>query len=129
MSVRRLLNRPLFSVMMHGVALCLGVAGCSTEFADDDYKTEQPIRINEDAATIRRLGFSPNPVTVVTRTRVVWTNRDQVPHKIASFSGLFEGPVIRPGETFSFVFLAAGNYQYRCLVSGHTETGVINVTP
>ena len=68
-------------------------------------------------------------MTVVTRTRIVWTNNDTTEHKIASFSGLFEGPVMEPGETYELILDKAAGYRYRCLMPGHIEQGYINVTP
>jgi plastocyanin len=104
-------------------------SGCSTEFGDDEPRGDQPIEIRLGASEMELSAFTPNPVTVVTRTRIVWTNNDTTDHKIASFSGLFEGPVIKPGETYELILDRAASYRYRCLIDGHIEQGVINVTP
>jgi plastocyanin len=130
MPLRSVISRHLASVLAGGVCLsALFLAACSTEFSPDDARAEQPIQVNLGASGKHNQGFSPNPVTVIRRTRVTWTNADTTEHQIASYSGLFEGNVIRPGETYSFIFHDAASYSYRCLVPGHNETGVINVTP
>jgi plastocyanin len=103
--------------------------GCSTEFDPDDARAEQTIKINLNAADRDANGFSPNPVTVINKTRVTWTNMDTTVHQIRSTAGLFEGDPLAPNKSYSFIMPMPGTYRYACLIPGHSESGVINVTP
>lgn len=58
-------------------------------------------------------GFSPGSVTVQTGDRVTWTNRDTRRHQVVSDSGAFASPILRPRQSYSFTFRAAGTYRYR----------------
>jgi plastocyanin len=116
---------PVFSVILSLVIF----GGCSTSFDPDDARAEQSVTIKLGASNAGNTGFSPNPVTVIRQTRVTWTNSDSVQHQIASTAGVFEGPPISNGQTYSYIFEVAASYRYYCLVDGHTEQGVINVTP
>jgi plastocyanin len=105
------------------------LSGCSTEFDPDDARAEQTIKINLDASNRQANGFSPNPVTVISRTRVVWTNMDSTEHQIRSTAGIFQGNVLEPNRSYSIILTQPGTYRYACLVPGHSESGVINVAP
>lgn len=58
-------------------------------------------------------GFSPTSVTISVGDTVRWTNRDRVNHQIVAATGAFASPVLRPGQSYSFTFRAAGTYRYR----------------
>src|SRR5690348_9363329 len=111
MPVRRTLVPGLSALCIACLGLSLVfVSGCSTQYGPDDARAEQSINIIEGASSKGRNGFSPDPVTVVRKTRVTWTNSDTTEHQIASFSGLFEGQKIKPGETYSFIFSEARSF-------------------
>jgi plastocyanin len=76
---------------------------------------------------IRAGGFSPTSVTVPTLDTVRWTNRDTVNHQVVSDTGAFASPILRPGQTFSFVFRASGTYRYRDALEP-AERGTVRVT-
>jgi plastocyanin len=63
--------------------------------------------------------FSPNPVQVSVGSTVTWTNEDSVIHTVVSGtsptpSGLFESPIMNPGDTFEYTFTEAGEVPYFC---------------
>ncbi|HVM18284.1 MAG TPA: cupredoxin domain-containing protein [Gaiellaceae bacterium] len=58
-------------------------------------------------------GFAPSTVTIQTGDRVTWTNRDTRNHQVVSTTGAFASPILRPGQSYSFTFRAAGTYRYR----------------
>jgi plastocyanin len=63
--------------------------------------------------------FSPNPVQVSVGSTVTWTNNDSVIHTVVSGtsptpSGLFESPIMNPGDTFEYTFTEAGEVPYFC---------------
>jgi len=55
--------------------------------------------------------------------KVLWTNQDNTAHIVTpphryddSYSGIFESPgVIKPGETFEFLFTETGTIEYQCI--------------
>jgi plastocyanin len=86
----------------------------------------QVLAATRDVA-IRAGGFSPATVTVATLDTVRWTNRDTVNHQVVSDTGAFASPILRPGQTFSFMFRASGTYRYRDALEP-AERGTVRVT-
>jgi len=79
------------------------------------------------AVKITAAGFSPKTVTVDQADIVKWTNADKVNHQLVANTGAFASPILKPGETFSFTFNAAGTYHYHDGLKP-TLTGTITVT-
>lgn len=72
--------------------------------------------------------FSPRQVTVDRGTGVQWTFKGPSECTVSDSSGmrLFDSGRKEPGDTFRFIFIAAGGYLYQC--TGHPEmTGVVRV--
>jgi plastocyanin len=76
---------------------------------------------------INKGGFSPGTVTIPTLDAVRWTNRDTVNHQVVSDTGAFASPILRPGQSFTFVFRASGTYRYRDALEP-AERGTVRVT-
>ncbi|MGH3004207.1 MAG: cupredoxin domain-containing protein [Gaiellaceae bacterium] len=57
--------------------------------------------------------FSPKSVTVTAGDTVRWVNRDNARHQVLATRGQFVSPILRPRQTFSFTFRAAGTYRYK----------------
>jgi len=57
--------------------------------------------------------FSPQTLTVPVNKAVTWTNKDDIPHVIAS-NGLFMSKALDTDQKFSYTFTKAGTYQYYC---------------
>lgn len=57
-------------------------------------------------------GFSPRSVTVTAGDTVTWVNRDNSDHQVLADKGQFVSPILRPKQSFSFTFRAAGTYAY-----------------
>jgi plastocyanin len=57
-------------------------------------------------------GFSPKSATITEGDTVTWRNRDNANHQVLADKGQFVSPIIRPGQSFSFTFRAAGTYTY-----------------
>ena len=67
---------------------------------------------SEQAVEIVDFAFTPESITVVLGTTVVWTNTGQAPHTV---SGDFaDSGTLEPGQTFSFTFTEPGTYGYIC---------------
>ena len=57
---------------------------------------------------------------------MTWTNRDDIPHTVASKDRLFKSKVMDTDESFSFTFSTPGEYAYFCSLHPHM-TGTIVV--
>src|SRR4051812_41370640 len=57
--------------------------------------------------------FSPKSVTITEGDTVKWVNKDTVTHQVYGDKGQFVSPILKPGQTFSFTFRAAGTYDYK----------------
>lgn len=58
--------------------------------------------------------FSPETLTVPANSTVTWTNKDDVPHVIASTDGLFRSKGLDTDDHYSFKFTKPGTYNYFC---------------
>ena len=67
------------------------------------------------AVTIDNFTFGPQTLTVKAGTTVTWTNKDDIPHGIASSNNAFKrAPALDTDDSYSFTFTAPGTYQYFC---------------
>jgi plastocyanin len=60
--------------------------------------------------------FSPETITVPVNSSVTWVNKDDVPHVIASDSGVFKSKALDTDDKYSYTFTKAGTYSYFCSV-------------
>ena len=63
---------------------------------------------------IDNFSFTPPILTVQARTKVIWTNRDDIPHNIVSSEQKFKSKPLDTDDAYSFTFNEAGTYQYFC---------------
>jgi plastocyanin len=65
--------------------------------------------------TVRIYGsaFSPKSVTITAGDTIKWVNRDNDNHQIYADHGSFVSAILRPNQSFSFTFRAAGTYTYK----------------
>lgn len=75
--------------------------------------------------TIDNFTFTPPELRAKIGDTVTWTNHDDIPHTVVS-AGKFRSKALDTGDTFSFTFTAAGDYQYFCSLHPHM-TGMIKV--
>ena len=67
------------------------------------------------AISIDNFTFNPKQLTVKAGTTVTWTNRDDIPHGIASSSNAFaRSKPLTTDDGFSFTFTTPGTYQFFC---------------
>jgi plastocyanin len=77
--------------------------------------------------SIDNFTFNPPTVTVKAGTTVTWTNKDDIPHGIASANNAFtRSKALDTDDSFSFTFTTPGTYQYFCYIHPHM-TGTIVV--
>lgn len=65
---------------------------------------------------VDNFAFSPEALTVTANTTVTWTNKDDVPHVIASTDGLFRSKGLDTDDHYSFKFTKPGTYNYFCAI-------------
>lgn len=79
--------------------------------------------------SIDNFTFVPQTLTVKAGTTVTWTNRDDIPHGIASENNAFaKSKALDTGDSYSVMFATPGTYKYFCYVHPHM-TGTIVVEP
>ncbi len=79
------------------------------------------------AVNIVDFAFDPAAVEVPVGATVTWTNGGGAPHTVTADDGAFDSGRMRPGETFSQTFDAAGSVAYHCDI--HPQmTGTVTVT-
>ena len=78
------------------------------------------------AVVIDNFVFGPDRMTIKAGTTVTWTNRDDIPHTVASKDRLFKSKVMDTDESYSFTFMTPGEYSYFCSLHPHM-TGTIVV--
>jgi plastocyanin len=57
-------------------------------------------------------GFNPKTATVTEGDTVIWVNKDNANHQVLADKGQFVSAILRPNQSFSFTFRAAGTYTY-----------------
>jgi amicyanin len=77
--------------------------------------------------SIDNFTFNPPTLTVKAGTTVTWTNKDDIPHGVASANNAFaKSKAMDTDDSFSFTFTTPGTYQYFCYIHPHM-TGTIVV--
>ncbi|CAK4863924.1 unnamed protein product [Aphanomyces euteiches] len=64
---------------------------------------------------ISNYAFSVPVLTVEVGSTVTWTNKDEAKHNAQAVDGSFALPLLEQGESGSFTFTKAGEYDYYCL--------------
>jgi len=76
--------------------------------------------------SIDNFSFGPQTLTVKAGTTVTWTNRDDIPHGIASSNNAFKrSAALDTDNSFSFTFTTAGTYQYFCYIHPHMVGSIV----
>ncbi len=72
------------------------------------------------AVSIDNFTFTPASLTVKAGTTVTWTNKDDIPHGIASSNNAFKkSKALDTDDSYSFTFTTPGTYQYFCYIHPH----------
>jgi plastocyanin len=84
---------------------------------------------NASAISIDNFTFTPQTLTLNAGTTVTWTNKDDIPHGIASANNAFaKSKALDTDDSYSFTFTIPGTYKYFCYIHPHM-TGTIVVQP
>ena len=86
-----------------------------------------PAVATDMAVTIDNFTFAPPEITVAPGTRVVWTNRDDIPHTITSAEDpkTMKSKPLDTDDSYAFTFTRPGTYHYFCSLHPHMEGTVI----
>ena len=71
-------------------------------------------------------GFVPSAVTIPADDAITWTNKDTVARQVVSDAGALKSPLLKPGESYTYNFPAAGTYSYRGAIKPD-QRGTVNV--
>jgi amicyanin len=109
--------RPIIAVTMLGAVVgSFLAAGVLFARAEDPSST----------VSIDNFSFSPKELKVKAGTTVTWTNRDDIPHGIASSNNAFaKSKALDTDDSYSFTFTAPGTYQYFCYIHPHMVGSII----
>jgi plastocyanin len=78
------------------------------------------------AVGIDNFTFNPQTLTVKAGTKVTWTNRDDIPHGIASANNAFtRSQALDTDDSFTFTFTTPGTYQYFCYIHPHMTGSIV----
>jgi plastocyanin len=79
--------------------------------------------------TITKDGFTPGNVTIGLGDTVTWTNNDTSSHQVESKSANFTSPLLKPGQSYSFVYKQAGKFAYTDMVVKRNKGSVTVAAP
>lgn len=82
-------------------------------------------RAEDTEVHIDNFTFEPAQLAVKVGTSVKWTNRDDIPHTVVC-AGKFRSKTLDTDDSFTFTFVAPGEYKYFCSLHPHM-TGVVKV--
>ena len=112
------------SVAVLVVAMAIGMGAIAAGHKNFLASAQQKPETTE--VKIDNFSFGPATLTVPVGATVTWTNRDDIPHTVASTDSVFKSKVLDTDEKFSFTFSKAGTYPYFCSI--HPKmTGKVNV--
>ncbi len=90
-------------------------------------KAAEPAAPAAQQVSVFNYKFDPETLTVTAGTTVTWTNKDEIPHTVASSDKSFKGSSgLDTGDTYSYTFDKPGTYKYYCTLHPFM-TGVIVV--
>jgi plastocyanin len=76
--------------------------------------------------SIDNFTFGPQTLAVKAGTAVTWTNKDDIPHGIASANNAFtKSKALDTDDSYSFTFTTPGTYQYFCYIHPHMTGTVV----
>jgi plastocyanin len=89
-------------------------------------KASAEIAAPAGAVSIDNFTFTPQSLTVKAGTTVTWTNKDDIPHGIASDNNAFKkSKALDTDDSFSYTFTTPGTYQYFCYIHPHMVGTVV----
>ncbi|WP_440951919.1 cupredoxin domain-containing protein [Methanococcoides sp. FTZ1] len=90
----------------------------ATEDTEDTTSMEYEVLIED-------FKFKPDTLQISVGDTVTWINMDSAPHTATSNDEGFDSGSLSKGESFSFTFEEAGNYDYICTFHPYMEGEII----
>lgn len=90
-----------------------------------DSSLEQPHSSGGPKVSIDNFAFAPAALSIKKGEKVVWTNRDDMPHTVVEVDGRFKSKAMDTGESFEHVFPESGTFDYFCSVHPQMKGKVI----
>ena len=87
--------------------------------------TPVPVPTEETIKIIDFSFFNPG-IEIVVNSTVTWINKDSSSHTATSFDSKFDSGYLSESQQYTFKFISAGIYRYRCSLHG-TMRGTITV--
>jgi plastocyanin len=104
-------------VALSGLLLSACGGGATAQAADTaPAATTTTANASGNSVLIDKYTFGPDKLTVPVGTTVTWTNNDADQHTVVAKDNTFASPALAKGQSFSFKFEKAGNYDYRCSI-------------
>ena len=101
----------------------LAIVGLPTSSVRADDTTPAAVQIN-----IFNYKFDPEIVTVPAGTTVTWTNKDEIPHTVASSDKSFkDSSGLDTGDSYAYTFTKPGTYGYYCTLHPFMKGKVVVV--
>jgi plastocyanin len=106
-----------------------GIALAATTLAGTAQSASPAMQANANAVSIDNFTFTPQTLKVPAGSTVTWTNKDDIPHGIASENNAFaRSKALDTDDSYSVTLTAPGTYKYFCYVHPHM-TGTVIVEP
>lgn len=106
------MKRSLFLACV-GAALLLGLSLLAISPARAKAGNNEPA---SNQISIDNFTFGPDTLTVARNSTVIWVNKDDIPHVIASADGVFRSRALDTDQSYSFNFTKPGTYSYYCSI-------------
>ena len=122
-TIKNLSNGVLILIPIKILALCILIScNKSSNMYSSNPSSSPSTGKGANTVTISGMAFSPVSLTVAVGTAVTWTNNDSVAHTVTSDTKVFDSGSITAavgnggGGTYSYIFTAAGTYNYHCTI-------------
>jgi plastocyanin len=99
---------------IHALAIIAAVITTTTMYGTSAHAGQAAPPAKTVAIDIDNFKFGIVSRDVAPGTTVTWTNRDDVPHTVASTTKLFKSPALDTDQKFSYTFKEAGTFEYYC---------------
>lgn len=114
-------RRVYASLLAVFLSLAIISAGCDNSKKDTKKDTgPAPAKVTVE---IKDFAFKPATVTIGTRGRVTWINKDNGQHTVEGKG--FSSGLLGLDESYSYEFIDPGTYAYRCRLHPYMEGTVI----
>jgi plastocyanin len=130
--IDRKLSRFKFRTLMLLAIVSLGTLAIASG-ASNNPDTNQTVSAGSPSSNgtevkIDNFVFNPAVIVVKAGTKVIWTNKDDIPHTVDSTDGKFKSNALDTEDKFEFNFPAPGEYPFFCRM--HPKmTGKVVVQP